>query len=37
MFKAQLEGIYSVLDNQLAYLKSNKPNKEVVSIIESQN
>lgn len=36
MFDIQLEGIYSILDNQLVYLKSKKPNKEVVSNKESE-
>lgn len=36
MFDSQLDGIYSVLDDQLRYLTSKKPNKEVVSDMESQ-
>lgn len=41
LFDAQLEGIYSTLDAQLAYLQKNKTSKQVVRIwcvqIETHN
>ena len=36
MFDAQLEEIYSILDDQLSYLKLNRPTKDVVSNRGSQ-
>ena len=36
MFDAQLEGIYSILDDQLGHLNSKRPTKDVVSNAGSQ-